>query len=366
MEQGARILVVDDDANIVQLIADIFEDEHEVLFALNGESAGRIADTTRPDLVLMDVVMPGMDGFETCARFKENQKTAHIPIIFLTSMDCPDDETRGLKLGAVDYITKPINPAVLKQRVRTHLDLYQARQRLAAQNKSLMEAARMRDEVEHIMRHDLKSPLTAMTGLPDILLMDDNLTTEQRETLQLMNEQGRRMLDMINMSLTLLKIEYGDYEPVLEKLDILALLRNTTSELSQLAKQYGVSCRLLVNGNQPDSQDQVNILSEDLLCRSIFDNIYKNAIEASPRGQVVSISIFTGPRTCVYIENKGEVPQDIRDNFFDKFVTQGKVGGTGLGSYSSRLAARALQGDIELDTSTPGQTTICVFLPGVS
>ena len=210
---------------------------------------------------------------------------------------------------------------------------------------------------------DLKAPLSAITGLPEVLLIDDYLTKKQREILRFIKEKGWRMLDMINISLTLLKIEYGDYAPRFETVDILAELWDMISGMGHLAGQLEVSSCILMDGRPPGPEDSVTIMTEGLLCRSIFENLYKNALEASPPGQTVFIRVAAGATTCISLENKGEVPENIRKHFFDKYVTQDKSGGTGLGTYSARLAARALGGDIELDTGTPGQTTIRVFLP---
>jgi diguanylate cyclase (GGDEF)-like protein len=126
-----RILVVDDEPANIELIAGVFEDTYDVLFAMDGEKALEIATTRAPDLILLDVLLPGMDGFEVCSRLKADPLTVDIPIIFVTGMGDTDAETRGLELGAVDYIAKPINPPVVKMRVKNHVELKQARDQLA-------------------------------------------------------------------------------------------------------------------------------------------------------------------------------------------------------------------------------------------
>jgi diguanylate cyclase (GGDEF)-like protein len=129
-ERQARILIVDDDPSNVELLAQIFEEEYEVLFATSGERALEVAATSQPDLVLLDVLMPGIDGFQVCARLKANRATVGISVIFITGLGDMDAETRGLELGAVDYVTKPINPAVVRMRVRNQVELKRARDTL--------------------------------------------------------------------------------------------------------------------------------------------------------------------------------------------------------------------------------------------
>lgn len=118
-----RVLVVDDQAIQLQLLHQLFQVDYQVFIATNGRRALDICRDNPPDLVLLDVEMPGMDGFEVCARLQADEATRHIPVIFLTGHSDPQEETRGLGLGAVDFIAKPVNPAVVRARVRTHLTL---------------------------------------------------------------------------------------------------------------------------------------------------------------------------------------------------------------------------------------------------
>jgi diguanylate cyclase (GGDEF)-like protein len=116
-----RVLVVDDGPFQVRLLAEVLKPEHEVVMAMNGPQALEVARRARPDLVLLDVMMPEMDGLEVCRRLQADAETQHIPVIFVTGQDSTDDETTGLAVGAVDYISKPIVPAIVRARVRTHL-----------------------------------------------------------------------------------------------------------------------------------------------------------------------------------------------------------------------------------------------------
>lgn len=132
--QGARlrVLVVDDQPLNIQSLYRVFADDHQVLMATSGEKALQICREAVPDLVLLDVVMPGMDGYEVLNRMKADPVIAHVPVIFVTARDAAEDEAKGLALGAVDYIAKPINPAIVRARTRTHLDLARSRALLRA------------------------------------------------------------------------------------------------------------------------------------------------------------------------------------------------------------------------------------------
>jgi len=121
--RNGRILIVDDAIENIQMLNHVLGEEHELLFALNGEKALELAHEQKPDLILLDVVMPDMDGYQVCAALHAEAEVQDIPIIFVTALTTPEDETRALEAGAVDFITKPFNMAVVKARVRTHLTL---------------------------------------------------------------------------------------------------------------------------------------------------------------------------------------------------------------------------------------------------
>ena len=121
-----KVLVVDDEPTNLRVIREILSDNYKLSFAKSGEDALNIVNKDRPDLILLDVMMPGMTGFEVCTKLKSQDKTKSIPIIFVTALSDETDETMGFEVGAVDYITKPVSPAVVKARVKTHLSLTQA------------------------------------------------------------------------------------------------------------------------------------------------------------------------------------------------------------------------------------------------
>jgi len=138
-DKKATILTVDDTVMNIEVVKGVLSDDYLVQAALSGEVALKIVAKRKPDLILLDVMMPEMDGYEVCERLKANEETKDIPVIFLTAKSQEEDETRGLALGAVDYITKPISPPILKERVKNHLLLKASMDLLAKQNQALEE-----------------------------------------------------------------------------------------------------------------------------------------------------------------------------------------------------------------------------------
>ena len=181
MEREANILVVDDVAENVKISGNILrENGYKMLAAMNGETALNILNEKHIDLVLLDIAMPGMDGFEVCDRIVKNPETSHIPVIFLTAMTQTEDVVRGFKTGAVDYITKPFQTEELLQRVHTHLRIKQQQETITEQNNQLQELNATKDKFFNIMAHDLKNPFNAILGFAELLLKRHKTISEEK------------------------------------------------------------------------------------------------------------------------------------------------------------------------------------------
>ncbi|WP_024897654.1 diguanylate cyclase [Brucella rhizosphaerae] len=131
MPDRATVLIVDDEVSNIEIMNAVLEDHYEICFATSGEQALEVARSVLPDLILLDVMMPGLDGYEVCLRLKNDRLLADVPVIFTTGLDDQEAEVRGLSLGAIDYVTKPINPVVLRARVSNHIELKRLRDQLA-------------------------------------------------------------------------------------------------------------------------------------------------------------------------------------------------------------------------------------------
>lgn len=362
-ETRPAVLVVDDVPANIRILAETLRDGYAIHVATRGHEALELAKRLLPDIILLDVVMPDLDGHAVCRRLKADPATRDIPVIFITAKHSPEDEALGLSLGAVDYIVKPPSPPVVRARVKNHLDLRAARLELARQNEALTEAAKLREDVDHIMRHDLKAPLTGIIGLPPLILEAGGLSDSQAMLLRLVEENGLKMLSMINRSLDIFKMERGTYVLTPEPVELAAMIRRLFVELAGLANPRQVALTLAVDGRPAPSTAQVKVSGERLLLHSMLANCLKNAVEASPMGAQVDVNIRNADPVLVRIHNQGAVPEAVRGTFFNKYVTSGKTGGTGLGTYSARLVAEVHGGSIAMETSEETGTTITIGLP---
>ena len=357
-----RILIVDDDESQMETLIVALSEEYDILVATNGEEALAVAQADRPDLILLDIVMPEMDGYEVCQRLRGDERTKDIPIIFITVMTDVNHEQKGLDLGVADYIRIPFSPAIVKARVRNHLRLRAAYLELQRMNRQLTEAAEFREQVEQITCHDLKNPLTSILTFPRLIIDQGGLTEKQKAWMEYIEGAGLRMLEQINSSLDLFRIERGLYELPLDDVDLLKTVRNTMRDQFASCHGKGQQIDLRVDGRPAQPDDRMVVQGEELLLYSLVANLLKNAYQAAPFGATISVS-FDTKRRSMELRNPGEVPPEIRDRFFDKLVTGGKPGGHGIGTYSARLITELHGGRIEVGFSEPGHTTVTCHFP---
>jgi signal transduction histidine kinase/ActR/RegA family two-component response regulator len=255
------------------------------------------------------------------------------------------------------YIADTQNAKEAEQRERLDALVRQ----LEEQNKSLREAFRLREEVERIARHDLKTPLASIATVPRLLRQRHALAPEDDELLGTVERAALRVLSMVNLSLDLFRMEEGSYRLRAQAVDLAALAQTVARELQAHAR----SKQLRMTLDLPE--EPVYAQGEELLCYSTVANLLKNALEASPDGAEVRVRLRrvsdgNGDAVALDIHNDGEVPEEIRDRFFDKYATHGKLGGTGLGAYSARLMARVQRGSLRMNSGPKG-TTLSLRLP---
>jgi len=225
-------------------------------------------------------------------------------------------------------------------------------------------AENLRNDVERMVRHDLKSPLNGIISLSKRLQYENNINNQQRDWINMINESGQQILHMVEHSLDMYKMEEGTYIFKPLPVDLTRLFHRLNEEMSFWANKKNITLRFYLRNN-PLSWDTLHWISgEETLLANLFSNLIKNAIEASPENETVTISIFEKQMHEIKIHNMGMIPEKIHHSFFDRYITEGKPDGTGLGTYSAKLIARVHGGDISFITSESEGTTLTVQLPG--
>jgi CheY-like chemotaxis protein len=357
------LLLVDDTADNLHVLANVFKGRYRIKAAHNGEKALALCcSDTPPDLVLLDVMMPGMDGFEVARRMREHPNGQHVPIIFVTALTNDSARLQGMELGAVDFVSKPIDPVQLKLRVDNFMRYIELRRHLQADYDNMLAIARLRDDVEAMTRHDLKGPLAGAIGIVQALIAADDLDRRQSENLRLAEQAMLQVIDMVNLSTELYKIETGKYVLHAEPLAINDMLRRVVE--TARATYAGKQLVLAVDTDFDVGTEPPMGLGDAMLTYSLLNNLIKNACEAAPEHSRVIATLYADNPLRIEIVNKGVIPEAIRTRFFDKFVTDGKATGTGLGTYSARLLARAQHGEVVFAVDDDAQTTsLIITLP---
>ncbi|MDM8558743.1 response regulator [Candidatus Parabeggiatoa sp. HSG14] len=253
IQPAPTILIVDDIPENISTLFD-FLDTHdfEVLVARDGETAIELIEYEMPDLILLDVMMTGINGFETCQRLKANTKTQNIPIIFMTALSNTYDKVKGFNLGAVDYVTKPIQQEEVLARINTHLTICHLQQQLQTKNTELktknIELATKNTELEvknaeldafsYMVAHDLKNPLSHLISMSDILLEEfsDDISSYASQCVQHIFQSSEKMIGIVNALLLLASVSKQDVELI--PLDMGDIIYQVQQRLTSMLKKY--------------------------------------------------------------------------------------------------------------------------------
>ena len=222
----------------------------------------------------------------------------------------------------------------------------------------------LKEDIDRITRHDLKTPLNGIMGLSQLLLSDESLDDNKKEFLQYIYTSGQRMLDIINMSLTLYQMEKGEYQFDPMSIDLVPIIRDIEYDLNDYFRSFDSKLSVTFLSEQ-NSNDSFLVLGEKSLCYTMLSNLIKNAVENNQHGDEVDVCLeeIKPYQARISIHNSGVIPESIQKNFGQKYATWGKKSGTGLGVYSARLAANTMNGSFNWYTSSESGTYIYIELP---
>jgi two-component system sensor histidine kinase/response regulator len=344
----ASILIVDDTlANLTLLAGFLKERGYRVRPVPSGDLALAAARADPPDLVLLDISMPEMDGFEVCIRFKAEPTLREIPIVFLTAQTDVGEKIRAFAAGGVDYVTKPFQAEEIFARIATHLELRQKQLELRERNKQLAAQEKIRDELVHMIVHDLRSPLAALCSLLEVLDADLGavaIPDESRRDLVDCRGIAVKMIGMVTAVLDVNKLEASAMQLRLAPCDLAAIARAVVGEMRVLAAGHTV---------RVESAAPVSVVADEVVLGRVIENLLANALRFTPRGGEVAMRIErteAGVRFAMTDDGKG-IPEHARKHLFEKFAaadtdrSKGRYS-TGLGLLFCRMAIEAHGGAI--------------------
>jgi signal transduction histidine kinase len=362
-ETRPTLLVVDDAVTNIDILLETLGEDYTMIVATGGADALDSVKEARPDLILLDVMMPGMDGFEVCRRLKDDQTTCDIPIIFITALNETKNKIKGFSVGCVDYVTKPFQPDEIRARVDTHLELCRAKRELQQSYDKLRETETQRDGLVQMIVHDMRSPLFAILGNLEMAEMEP-LPNGATACIDSALSATGMLMEMISTLLDVGKMEAGKMTLDFSAVDISDLARETIRMLEPLRGQR----RLTLT-----SPEKMEIFAGDTnLIRRVLQNLISNALKFTNKDRgiiTVFIEIATKDKVRVSVVDNGNgIPLEYREKVFDKFCQvaankQSKGYSTGLGLTFCKLAVEAHGGKIGLESEMGKGSTFWFELP---
>lgn len=361
MMEKRRLLIVDDVAENIQPLVSTLKDDFAIQVATNGNDAINIAmQEPQPDIILLDIMMPDMDGYQVCKILKSDDSTKDIPVIFVTILDESEDEEKGLKLGAVDYITKPINPQLVKARVNNHLELKLYRDhlkhQLAEKEEILMVQSRhaAMGEMIGIIAHQWRQPITNISIDAVNIISSIELNNVDIEDIKNNSRSILNQTDFISKTIDDFK---NFFRPNREKKNI-----KLEDIVSDTKKILGPALDKNLINLTVEVKDTKTIATYPRELIHVYINLLKNAKDVLSEKDIkqakikVTIDSDDDYLISTVCDNGGGVDEDIKDKLFDLyFSTKGENNGLGLGLYISKIILeKHLHGSISVENNDEG------------
>lgn len=356
-----KILIVDDNRlNLEVLDAHISTDGYDVLMAENGYDALRLVTSANPDLILLDIMMPGMDGYEVCKKLKKDHSTETIPIIMVTVLeDDAENRIKSIEAGADDFIQKPVNRVELLARVRSllrikslHDELEHKNQELEIKNRDLIKANQLREDLTNLIIHDMKNPLAQIQGTVQLLQKDNNGTAEKKERyLSWIAQSTDRLFLMVSDLLDVSKFEDGELFLQREPISINRIIRDNLERIDASRPNHTRSISATLDETLPPVMGDKDILDR------VVDNLLSNAAKYTPEDGLIRVETNQdSDRVKVTVADNGSgIPAEYQEKIFEKFFqAQAKRDhqriGHGLGLTFCKLAVEAHGGRIWVES----------------
>ncbi len=368
-----RLLLVDDEPRNLDVLEGLLRPlGHEIERLDRGRAALASIEASPPDLVLLDLMMPEMDGIDVLLHIRAMPGGADVPVVLVTAHADREHRLRGLQAGADDFLEKPVDGALLLARVQTLLRLKSARDavktshaELLVRHEALKELQREQRELTEFIVHDLKTPLAIVCT--NLTFSIDEVTTaapDLFDALDEANEAAGRLRRMIEDLLAVSRLEQSNFPLRVESLPVMALLGEVAAQARRRAQQRGIS---IVEPRGP----VVRANADAALLRRVIENIVDNSLRYTPKAGRVALEAVGNHTVRIAVSNSGPpIPKADRGRVFEKFARgthERSVGGNaGLGLYFCKRAVEALGGEISVTETAEWPTSFVITLPAAS
>ena len=358
-----KILIVDDVVSNVLLLKILLTNEKfQVCTANNGKACIEVSKTEKPDLILLDVMMPELNGFDTAVILKQDPETKDIPIIFLTALNSPSDLVHGFQVGGNDFLTKPFNKEELLMRVMHQIQLVEAKRIIVRQNDELRRTINNRDKMYSVIAHDLRSPMASIRMVLNLVVQSASPETVGPELFMLLdqaNRESEEVHDLLDNLLKWTKSQTGRLTVVLQDLDLMDIIPGVVEIFEMIAQTKHITLELV----KPEAPLKVN--ADNDMLKTVLRNFMSNAIKFSPENSTIQIIMAQeGDFAKVSVKDQGVgIAADRLDSIFHKGETTYGTGGeegSGLGLQLCQDFARKNGGDCYVE-SVEGQGSTFSF-----
>ena len=301
LETNPKILVVDDSAFEIQLVDWILqENNYQTVLANNGTEALEIVKTFTPDLILLDIMLPNIDGFEVCKRIKSNENLKDVPVIFFTSLSNIEDIVKGFEAGGVDYVTKPFNKDELLVRIKNHLDLISSKRKIELQARELRQANALKDKMFSVISHDLRSPISSIKLALDFISKGFLKPGEE-----LYNDTIKDLVKTTDEAYILLENLLGwakSQSNILTVVPEVLELQSLANSVAGLLKLNCENKKIKVENNIPEG---ITVFADMQMVQSVIRNLLSNALKFTPENGLIEM---------IAVEKESEVEISVKDS----------------------------------------------------
>jgi len=354
-----KILIVDDDKISVEVLKEFLKNDYNISCVFNGNAVLETVDSFSPDLILLDIIMPDISGFDICEKISSNSKYADIPIIIITAKDDEKDLIKGFEAGAADYIKKPFLPIDVILRIKSVL-------KMRKNYLEIKELNTLKDEFVSMVSHDLKSPLTTISGYCEILLdekINSNLTEKQKNMILAVYKSSRYQMEIIKNLLNISVLESGKMK--IEKKDFLLI-----EVLNKVLDELKLKMELKSLKTSINFDDNMEVFGDPNRIGQVLLNLLGNAIKFTNEYGNIIISAHNKNDTAVISvsdDGVGISQEDIKHIFnpYDLYSTQGTKGekGTGFGLSICMRIINAHNGKIWVESNEGQGSTFFFTIP---